>query len=516
MSITLATTWYPRGELTRFKRLLPSLMEQYQGIVVSFIPGIDLDLSQEFICAASASHPGLVFYENQDQRRGRFMALSKSLDTGADFIHYADMDRLLRWVETRPEEWRRMLAQIEQFDCVIFGRTEAATRTHPQSLITTEKLSNRVVANFLNAEMDVSAGSKSFSRSAARYLVEHARMDNSIGSDAEWPILLKQAGFKLNYLLVDGLDYESGDQFRPQAATADEQAQAALQYDADPMHWSRRIEIAEQIIQTALEVSQLKSRGAIMENSTQSEFDVEAVFDVDDYLYFYAESLTDERTDAEVSALVSLLQLNTPMEILDLACGFGRHANRLAVLGHSMTGVDLTPGFLEIARQEAKVRKVEVNYQLGDMRNISFAEKFDRVLLLFTSFGYFTDEQNLQVLINARQALKPGGLLIFDSLNRDALLKGMRPYNVVEKEGNLMIDRLRFDGLQGKYYNQRIVIRDGIRKDKPYFVRLYNPNEIKMMLAQAGLELHQTYAGWEGMEFTSDAYRLVVIARKPE
>ncbi len=515
MSIILATTWYPRGELPRFKRMLPTLMGQYHGVVVSYISGIDPDVSREFTSGESSSDPRLIFYENHDQKQGRYMALSRALDSGADFIHYADMDRLLRWVETRPEEWRRILAQIEKFDCVIFGRSAAATGTHPQALVTTEKLSNRVVSRFLNAEMDVSGGSKSFSRSAAGYIVEHARPDNSIGSDAEWPILLKQAGFALEYLQVDGLDYESADQFLSQAATIEEQKQAAVKYDADPIHWRKRVEIAEQIIQTALEVGQIKPGGATMENSAVKEFDVEAVFDVDDYLYFYSESLTDERTEDEISAVVRLLELSVPMEILDLACGFGRHTNRLAALGYSMTGVDLMPGFLEIARQDAIKRNVEVRYQQGDMREITFEDRFDRVMLLFTAFGYFTDEVNLQVLIKARRALKPGGLLIFDTLNRDVLLKDMRPYFVVEKEGNMMIDRYSFDGLQGKYYNKRVVIRDGIRKDKPYYVRLYNPSEIKTLLDQAGLELYHLYAGWEGKEFASDARRMVVIARKP-
>jgi len=58
-------------------------------------------------------------------------------------------------------------------------------------------------------------------------------------------------------------------------------------------------------------------------------------------MFVYRDDLTDERSDAEVAALVNLLELDSPMKILDLACGFGRHANRLAALGHSVTGVDL-------------------------------------------------------------------------------------------------------------------------------------------------------------------------------
>jgi len=259
----------------------------------------------------------------------------------------------------------------------------------------------------------------------------------------------------------------------------------------------------------------MKGSHQTKDNPQQDEFDFEAVFDVDDYLYFYHESLTDERTETEVNALVSLLELDTPKKILDLACGFGRHTNRLAALGHSMTGIDITPGFLEIARRDATLRHVDVQYRQGDMRSITFRDEFDCVMLLFTAFGYFSDEQNLQVLINAGRALKPGGLLIFDSPNRDAFLKDMRPYSVLEKEGNLMIDRISFDSLLGRIYNKRIVFRDGVRKDKPFFTRIYNPNELKHLISQAGMDLFHLYGGWDATEFTSASHRIVVIARKP-
>ena len=169
-----------------------------------------------------------------------------------------------------------------------------------------------------------------------------------------------------------------------------------------------------------------------------------------------------------------------------------------------MTGIDLMPGFLEIAWLNAFQQKVDVRYQQGDMRSIAFEDEFDFVLLLFTAFGYFNDEENLKVLFNARKALKPGGKLIFDTLNRDTFLREMRPYFVVEKQGNLMIDRMSFDSVQGRLYNKRIVFRDGIRKDKPYFTRLYNPSEIGTLVTQAGFEMQQIYGGWEASELSSD------------
>ena len=79
-----------------------------------------------------------------------------------------------------------------------------------------------------------------------------------------------------------------------------------------------------------------------------------------------------------------------------------------------------------------------------------------------------------------------------------------------------MIDRNTFDRLQGRTYNRRIVIRDGIRKDKPFFIRLYNSNEFQTLLTRAGLALDHIYGGWDIQELTQASPRIVVIARKPE
>ncbi len=251
------------------------------------------------------------------------------------------------------------------------------------------------------------------------------------------------------------------------------------------------------------------------EKDARPEFDFDEVFEVDDYLYFYSDMLTDERTEAEVAAIQGYLELDHPMSILDLACGFGRHANRLAALGHQVTGIDRSPGFLEIARQDAARRGVQVDYRQCDMRAIQFSDAFDRVMLAFTAFGYFEDDENLLVLKKIQEALKPGGLLIFDTLNRDTFLKIILPYIVTEKEGNLMIDRNSFDSATGRSFNRRITIRDGVRKDKPFFVRLYNPNEITELLRKANLEMYQVYGGWESQPVSAESRRMVIIARKP-
>ena len=72
----------------------------------------------------------------------------------------------------------------------------------------------------------------------------------------------------------------------------------------------------------------------------------------DDYLYFYEESIDDEHSDADTAEILGLLGLAPGARILDAPCGHGRIARRLAAAGMEVTGVDLTPAYLEQARRD--------------------------------------------------------------------------------------------------------------------------------------------------------------------
>ncbi len=253
-----------------------------------------------------------------------------------------------------------------------------------------------------------------------------------------------------------------------------------------------------------------------MANDAQNNalFDLDSVFEVDDYLFAYGGSLTPERSAAEVAMVARLLQLDAPLRILDLACGFGRHANRLAELGHGVTGIDYMPGFLDIARKEAARMGVTVDYQQGDMRHLRFANEFDLVLSLFTSFGYFDDSGNERAVGNMARALKPGGRLLLDIPNRDGFMRNLPPTLVYDINGDLLIDRITFDVVTGRSCNQRIVIRSGIRRDKPFHMRLYSATEISQLLHRAGLADLKLF-GENEQPLTLTSRRMLVVAQKP-
>jgi hypothetical protein len=251
MSVVLAATWDPRGELERFQAVLPQLRGLYQDVAVALPP------QAEPACVVLQDQ-GTAATLTPDWSWGRYLALQKALEVSeAEAVHYADLDRLLRWVETRPDEWRQTVERLQLGDCLVIGRTPAAYATHPQALVQTEAISNAVVSSLLGQKMDVSAGSKGFSRRAVEFLLAHTLPGHALGTDADWPLTLQRAGFQVEYIEVDGLDWEIPDHFQPQAAGSERQRQVAAEYDADPRHWAHRVAVAREIVEVALQNSKI-------------------------------------------------------------------------------------------------------------------------------------------------------------------------------------------------------------------------------------------------------------------
>jgi SAM-dependent methyltransferase len=244
-----------------------------------------------------------------------------------------------------------------------------------------------------------------------------------------------------------------------------------------------------------------------------SEFPREEAFD-EDYLYFYAELLTPERTAAEVELVWRLLELEPGLELLDLACGHGRIANPLAERGVRVTGLDATPLFLDLARKDAAERGVEVEYVEADMRSLPWTERFDRVLCWFTSFGYFSDEENRQVLLDVYRALRPGGLFAVEMNNRDGLLAGRwEPEGVTERGDDRMIDRRDFDLQTGRSRDERTIIRGGRSRTFTFSVRMFTAAELQDWLRAAGFR--DTFAyGEDGEPLRLEHRRMTVVGRE--
>jgi SAM-dependent methyltransferase len=235
-----------------------------------------------------------------------------------------------------------------------------------------------------------------------------------------------------------------------------------------------------------------------------SEFDFEGVFN-EDYLYFYEQILTPEQTEQDVERIVELLDLPPGAEILDCPCGHGRIANALAQRGFRVTGLDSSEFFLEHARADASARGVDVEFVQGDMRAIPWRDRFDALVNWFTSFGYFSDDQNKEVLAQFHDALKPGGKFVLETLNITRLLLNFQPQHFIERDGDLMADEIELDVENSRTLTKRMVARAGRTRKTHFVVRWFGIPELRNWLEQAGFESVRTPG------LTAET-RLVVVA----
>jgi SAM-dependent methyltransferase len=157
---------------------------------------------------------------------------------------------------------------------------------------------------------------------------------------------------------------------------------------------------------------------------------------------------------AEAADLVwRLLELRPGMDVLDLACGHGDLANRLAARGCRVTGLDSSAVFLDRARAEAAAAGISVDYVAGDMRQLPWTGHFDRVINWSTAFGYFDDTTNRAVLDGIAGSLRPGGRLAMDLDNLTSFLASYCPSRVVaaRANGDMLVDRYHLDALTGRF-----------------------------------------------------------------
>jgi SAM-dependent methyltransferase len=220
--------------------------------------------------------------------------------------------------------------------------------------------------------------------------------------------------------------------------------------------------------------------------------------------------------EEEVSQILGLLALLPGAAVVDLGCGRGRHAIPLSRRGYRVTGVDLSEKMLVLARQRAAKEGVTVEWVREDMRTFLRPGSFDACLSLFSSYGYFGDEENQKVLDNVGRSLKPGGTFLLDLRNaRKGLSGGEDLEKTMEVPAGQLRLCVRFDRATGRARAEHeLSRRDGIRISSTFDVRIYSREELTRMIGRAGMRTVAVHGSLDGGPFTAGAERMVVVARR--
>jgi SAM-dependent methyltransferase len=229
----------------------------------------------------------------------------------------------------------------------------------------------------------------------------------------------------------------------------------------------------------------------------------------EEYLRLYP-----HRDDADAAAVVSLISGVVPLtgrRVLDLGCGPGRHAAQLTVSGARVTGFDLSPALLHRAQRRPERPAHLVR---GDMRLLPFRPgTFDVVVNLFTSFGYFADdEQHHEVLAGSATLLAPEGVFVLDYLNAHRIRTELVPReSLATGTQSVVIERHITD-------DERYVVKEihlmGEGRSFVERVRLFTPAELEELLDGAGLRVIHRYGDYHGGPLGNRAPRAIFVASR--
>ena len=227
-----------------------------------------------------------------------------------------------------------------------------------------------------------------------------------------------------------------------------------------------------------------------------------------EYLEIYT-----HRDEAEARRVVRMIRntidLDPDGRALDLACGSGRHVR--ALNKHIWTvGLDLSMDLLKVAMAESP----GTSFVRADMRDLPFARSsLDLVVNLFTSFGYFSsDEENRMVLSEVSRVLKCGGTFVIDYLNADHVRATLVAHDS-QKVGSRMVTQDRRITADGRYV-EKVISAPGLPRPFLERVRMFEPEDLRCLLHDAGFTIHHELGDYDAAPLTLDSPRAIFFAQR--
>lgn len=239
----------------------------------------------------------------------------------------------------------------------------------------------------------------------------------------------------------------------------------------------------------------------------------------EDYLRTVPKS-SPRQTRREAKFIVDRMGIERGARVLDLCCGFGRHTIELAAQGFDMVGLDLSMVMLKRALSDAQERGQAIKFVHGDMRKLSFNSIFDAIYNVQTSFGYFDDQSNFKVLQGMFRALKQGGVLMLETINRDFLINDLPLRLWWKGKECTLLEEIDMEPLSGLLKVQRSFVFDDSSRapwEQKIQIRLYTATEMRALLTRAGFDIVELSGDYSlpGAYFGASSPRNIFVAERP-
>lgn len=218
----------------------------------------------------------------------------------------------------------------------------------------------------------------------------------------------------------------------------------------------------------------------------------------------------------QIACVLDLLGLSDGSRILDLACGQGRHAHLLAEAGLDVDGLDLSPHLIGLAKKRGTGKTLR--YTRGDMRRLpaKWRGRFDAVINLFTSFGFFADAADDALVIReCARVLKPGGAMVWHGGSRDGVMAKFLPSDWWQtSDGTIIAQTREFDPLTGFLTVKSVWQGKRGTEHREHRIRLYTASRMAELMLDAGLVVEQSWESFAGKALTRRSSEMLLLARK--
>ncbi len=221
---------------------------------------------------------------------------------------------------------------------------------------------------------------------------------------------------------------------------------------------------------------------------------------------FFHAGIPDARTEREVAFLRRVCPLPDYRRVLDVCCGMGRHARKLAAAGYEVTGVERDAAAVTGARRQGGGPV----YVQADIRAfVPEPGAFDAVILMAQSFGYFDEPTNVGLLRRLATALRPGGRLVLDGWN-PAFFANRQGEHTITLSGGSVRERKRV--VEGRLLVE-LTYPDGTQEVFDW--QLPAPADVARWAGEAGMRLLTSFADYEreGEEGEAHAKRQFVLGK---
>lgn len=246
-------------------------------------------------------------------------------------------------------------------------------------------------------------------------------------------------------------------------------------------------------------------------------------FESENFWTQYAPIMFDDARWAEAPTVAQyvkdIAKLAPDSKVLDAGCGLGRIAVELAALGLDVTGVDIIQSELDAARDSAEAEGVELTLINQDLRTFHAKNQFDCAVNLYTSFGYCdTVEEDMQILRNIADSVKPDGTFIMECTSRETAILYWTPGEEFERAGYRVVTHFEvvgaWEGLKSQWTLYPLQNKNQPVVDHTFIQRLYPATFLRNKLLEFGFSKADVYGDFDHSPYDEHARTMIIIGRK--